>query len=542
MKANYKQMIIETQYLSRSKKLLISYITPKGKMETEYFDWETPFKYVRCSENDPEKDLKYHAWEGDPIKKVYGGYPDRYATYEFLDSLKMSEEQYNKIFGFNLPDTYFIDIETEVVDGFPDPETAPTMIQSISIVFDDKIILYGLKPLSKEEIKRIEEKTNEYFKNFDTTYQLSYIKFEDEFNMLYHFFNTALKNMPCITGWNFLDFDFRFLVNRAEKLTKESNGKLWTIEPRLCSYSRKMNHIWKTNYQVPAHKLVFDYMLLYKSLDTTVKVKESNSLDFVSKELLGVGKIDHSGSLMELYEEDFEKFMYYNAVDSVLVQKIHERGGYLNIIFAIASLAKIQATDVYSYSNGALGSLAITEGVLREKFRNEENVVFFGESSDDKSARIAKQKIYDKNGNIIEELKRIEGGGVKPPAVGVNKWVACYDFASLYPTTQRQFFIAPENFIGVSINKDDEYFKTAYGKDVKIDREEDVIIKVENKAVQEGQPGRFIYKAFKKKYSPTLKMLEEIYNNRKKEKKKMMKIKLEIADLEKKLDKLKNTL
>ena len=36
----------------------------------------------------------------------------------------------------------------------------------------------------------------------------------------------------------------------------------------------------------------------------------------------------------------------------------------------------------------------------------------------------------------------IAGGWVKDPVVGLNQWVVCYDFASLYPTTQRQFFIS----------------------------------------------------------------------------------------------------
>jgi DNA polymerase elongation subunit (family B) len=46
----------------------------------------------------------------------------------------------------------------------------------------------------------------------------------------------------------------------------------------------------------------------------------------------------------------------------------------------------------------------------------------------------------------------IAGGWVKDPIVGMNRWVAVYDFASLYPTTQLHF-IAPETFIGVEDTK-----------------------------------------------------------------------------------------
>jgi DNA polymerase elongation subunit (family B) len=93
-------------------------------------------------------------------------------------------------------------------------------------------------------------------------------------------------------------------------------------------------------------------------------------------------------------------------------------------------LAQIRIVDVVSQMNNALGSLAITEGVLRNKFRDMENIVLYRDEKGDAEATIA-------------------GGWVKDPVVGMNQWCVTYDFASLYPTTQRQFFIAPETFVGV---------------------------------------------------------------------------------------------
>lgn len=477
-------------------------------MKVKYFPWEYPFKYEICDHNDQEREQDYHSWDGKPIKKAYGTHPDRYSIYEFLDALPKHETQ--DIFEFYLPKVYFIDIETEVIDGFPDPAEAPTMIQSISVVYDDKIILLGMKDMPEDMQIRIKDKTNKYFEKFGADYKFKYIQFDDEFDMLYSFFNNMLRKMPCITGWNFLDFDLRFLVNRARKLTKTKNGKQYSIDPKVASYSRKLNHIWGTDYEVPAHKLVFDYMLLYKSLDNSVKVKESNSLDFVSGKLLGLKKIEYKGSLMKLYDEDFETFMYYNAVDSVLVQKIHEVGNYISIIFAIASLARIKATDVYSYMNSNLGSLAITEGVLRGLFREDENIILFKDRTKNNSGQ-----------------GRIAGGWVKDPAVGMNRWVACYDFASLYPRTQMQFFISPENYRGKQDKQDPDFCISTEGNRVQINKEEDVVCV--NGSV------------FRKKMSPTLKMLDNVYSDRKKNKKIMMAKKIEVSVLEKRLEELKNS-
>jgi DNA polymerase elongation subunit (family B) len=58
-----------------------------------------------------------------------------------------------------------------------------------------------------------------------------------------------------------------------------------------------------------------------------------------------------------------------------------------------------------------------------------------------------------------------EGAYVFPPTPGVFKWVLGLDFASLYPTTQRQFNISPDTYLFTDKNytpKENE-IKTASG-------------------------------------------------------------------------------
>jgi len=240
-------------------------------------------------------------------------------------------------------------------------------------------------------------------------------------------------------------------------------------------------------------------MQLYEICDTSIKVKESSSLDFVSNKLVGVDKIKYTGSLQKLYEDDFETFMYYNAVDSVLVQKIHESRNYISIIFAISALSRIKVVDIVSQMNNALGSLAITEGVLRNRFREMENIVLFRDE------------------NVVRGNESgIAGGWVKDPVVGMNKWCVTYDFASLYPRTQAQFFISPETFVGVKNEQEEDYCFNGNQR-IKIDPEKHVVCV--NGAV------------FEKRNSPTLQMLEDIYNERKRNKNIMMIKKEEYNDV-----------
>lgn len=548
-------MLIETQYLTNSKKLVVSYVDKSGDIKLKYFNWDTPMKYVSCEDSDPQKHPRFRSWDGKSVKQIEVNQPDRYAIYEFLDALP--EDEKNEIFEFNLPKIYFIDIETEIIDGFPEASEANTRVLSISIVYDDKIILLGLKEMPQEMQDRIINNTNKYFEKFNADYKFKYIKYEDEFDMLYAFFYKMVPKMPLLTGWNFLNYDWTYLVNRSRKISKWVNGKEYKIDPAVSSLTKRLNKIWATEYEVPAHRMIFDYMQLYEVCDTSIKVKESSSLDFVSSKLVGIEKIKYVSSiyklkddstimgysfkkddicrsdkeglymyigtkrinipddkfssvkhlfeeinvsnLQKLYDTDFEIYMYYNAVDSVLVQKIHEARNYISIVYAISSLAQIRIVDVVSQMNNALGSLAITEGVLRNRFRDMDNIVLFKDERGDAESTIA-------------------GGWVKDPVVGLNQWVVCYDFASLYPTTQRQFYIAPETFVGVQKPDDPKYCDN--GREIDLEKHVVCVNGV----------------VFEKRKSPTLRMLEDVYADRKKNKNIMMDKK---EELKKVLDEIK---
>ena len=153
-------MLIDTQFLHNTKKLVVSYVDKSGEIKLKYYNWENPQKYVICDDSDNDKHPSYKSWDGKSVKLESVNNPDRYSTYEFLDSLP--EKDRNEIFEFNLPKVYFIDIETRIVDGFPDAETAPTEVLSISIVYEDKIILLGLKDMPDDMQDRIIKNTNEY--------------------------------------------------------------------------------------------------------------------------------------------------------------------------------------------------------------------------------------------------------------------------------------------------------------------------------------------------------------------------------------------
>lgn len=509
-------MLVDYEY--KSGKLIVSYVADSGNIQLKYYDWKRPLKFIVTDEFDPNAHPTYRSWDGrrvkavpfDPNRKPL----NRYAVYEFLDSLPETER--NEIFGYKEPNIYFCDIETEIVDtGFVEPKDATTKVLSIALVHKSKTMILGIKPLHKQECYFIQDETNRRLEKFGIKYDVKYIDFSTyenpEFEMLNYFFEILMPKIPVITGWNFVNYDWMFLISRGKRLgvnvTKCSvTGNIPGLHPALDRNPTAQNDRWKNEVEVPlpAHRIVVDYMELFKKWDTSIKIRESYSLDFIAEKTLGgEGKVHYSGGLQTLYEQDYKMYLFYNLIDTILVQMIHEKMKYINILYAISALSKVRALDAYS-------ALRVTEGLMRNDFRNLKNIVLC--------------KDYETQ---ITGDDGVLGGYVKDPNRGLNKWVACYDFASLYPTTQRQNNIAPENFMGIRIDSKHVDFN-GRRKDYVEDDTITCTAGNENRAV------------FSREFSVTCNKLTEIYNDRKKFKKKMLQAKDELAELKKELEALES--
>lgn len=476
-------MLVDYEY--KSNNLIVSYIAQDGSIKLKSFPWRNPLQWERCEKNDPEADPIKIAWDRGSVKQVSVKVPSRHAVYEFLDELP--EQERLEIFSYADPDVFFVDIETEIAGEFPEPKDAPNRILSLSIIHKDKALALGLRDLSDKDCRDIEANLAKHFADKNKAHRFKYIKFNTEYDMIYYFFARLVPKMAVLTGWNFVDFDWVYLVNRARKLG---------IDPALSSFTNRLKEVYMTDIELPMHRVIVDYKELYDKWDTSVKVKESSSLDFVSSKILNIKKVAYERGLDDLYRDDFKKFIFYNVVDSVLVQLIHEKQQYANIMFAIADISNIKILDAFS-------TIQTTEGLLRKQYREEMNIVFTRDKNDVEGS--------------------IEGGFVKPPHKGMRDWTVVYDFASLYPTTMRQFNIGPEMFMGV-VNPDDTT-KCIYKNIVRdIDPEQDVVLV--NGAV------------FRKGKSVMSDMLARVYSERKRYKKMMLAKRDERKALEKKISDL----
>lgn len=399
-------MILDIE--QRDKDIIISYYNEKGEVAFKQYPVDKFQNWYVCDDKDKAASPTYKNWDGRPVKLGYGRQYNKFSILYFLDSL--SEKDKAELTAYNMPKTYFVDIETEIVDGFPKAEEAKSRILSFSIITPDrKAIVLGLEDMDSESIKKIQDDTNEYFKDFDMDWEFKYHKFKSEYDMVYTFLMKFLPKFPMMTGWNFINYDWQYIVNRCKRLQIDISEVSMT------------GSVDKTDSR-PLHIGILDYMQLYDKYDRSVKVKESNSLDYVSSQVLKVNKIKFTGSLQDLYRDNFVKYIYYNVVDSVLVYYIDQK---LKSMEVLLTLANITNMPLYKASS----PVAVTEAIMARKLAEQ-------------GMRIGSEEKHDgqKDGQYA-------GAFVKEPILGFYEGVSAFDFASLYPSIMRQFNISPDAYV-----------------------------------------------------------------------------------------------
>lgn len=389
-------------------KLKISTIGEDGNVKFLELIVPPDEQYVWTYCNPAQKSqLGVTSWDDKPVRKMKNRFLNKWRIEEFLSTQPEWVKQ--QLYTLHKPRMFFCDIEVEVTDdGFPKPEIAKNPITAIAFSVDKKVMAIGTKPLSAEQIKRIEKKINDHFAGFYHI-EFNYIYYKSEYDMLYSFFSKAMHKMPMVTGWNFDGFDWPYMYNRAMRLN---------IDPAIASPSRKL--VGKKN--IPMHKMLVDYLGVYKKWDKTISVKENNSLDFVSKAVLGLNKIKYSGTLQDLYEQDFEEYIFYNAVDTRLVQLIHEKLQTMQTFMTLANITGVEAQKAFS-------PIWMAESVMAREFYK-------------------RGKVFPKtDGNDRKSREAYEGAFVFKPIPGIYEYVGAFDFASLYPSIMRQWNISPESYV-----------------------------------------------------------------------------------------------
>ena len=414
-------MILDYSYNKHKRVLSVSYVKDNGMKDIMNFNVDR-FKTFYSTPNG-----KYMNWAGDKCDIKWTDNPDKFDIKTYMEELPI--EYKSRLQGKVSPKLYAWDIEV-VSDEFPKPEEAKYPIVTISVCSPDcNVIVLGTKDIGAGGDEYLTNNFGAYisklayFKKLGLpTPSIKYIKFNSEHDMLQYFLSNIVAKVPILAGWNSMLFDWQYVQNRIRGYFPDINLNISS-----CNYSTDYKNYTdlvgnKIRLTIPNHTVMIDMMDVIESDYVVLPVKESLSLDYIAYESLGVNKIEYEGSLSDLYYEDYQKYVFYNAIDSVLVQMIDKRFKTMQNIYTQALYCREKIGLTFS-------KIAVSEALVFNYFY-------------DQGIKIIPDRKHDVDRGILV------GAYVRTPTPGKHNYVCCNDFASLYPSTIISCNLSFENFVG----------------------------------------------------------------------------------------------
>ncbi len=406
--------------------------------------------------------------------KIYGNtrYEYAYIADEFKGAIDWDQAKIN---------IAVIDIEVGSENGFPDPYKANEPITAIAVkTLDGDMKVYGCG-------------------NFNNSRDdVTYIKCRDEYDLCKRFLEDWKYDTPdIITGWNTRFFDIPYLVNRFVKILGEDEMK--NLSPWGIVQERKTNIKGREliSYEIYGISSL-DYIELYKWFAPGGKSQDSYRLDNIANIELGKQKLsyDEFENLHQLYKLNYQKFIEYNIVDVELIVELEAKLKLIELSLTLSYDTKSNYGDVFTQTR--MWDAIIYNYLL------ERNIV------------VPPNETSVKDGAF-------EGAYVKDPQIGVHDYVASFDLNSLYPHLMMQYNISPETIIEV---KDyDDNMRQIISDGVNVDK---MLSKEVDTSKLQGvtiTPNGQFFRTTEQGFLP--KMLEEMYQDRKKFKKLMLSAKQE---------------
>ena len=311
--------------------------------------------------------------------------------------------------------TCFFDIETDFDPdkGFSPASEAMNRITAISLYLDwcDKLVTLVIAPKHMSA-----ETAQEICNSFEDT-----MLFTNEKDMFDVFFQ-LIEDADVLTGWNSEGYDIPYLVNRVTRVMSKNDTRKFCLlgqMPKTRTYERFGKE--ETTYDLIG-RIHLDYLQLYKKYN--YESRHSYKLDAIGELEVGENKTSYEGTLDQLYNKDFRKFIEYNRQDTKLVYKIHAKLHFLELANQLAHENTVLLPVV-------MGTVAMVEMAIMNEAHDHGLVV------PDKKRKVEHDDVQ----------QQAAGAYVATPKKGIHEWVGAVDINSLYPSTIRALNMAPETII-----------------------------------------------------------------------------------------------
>ena len=399
---------------------LISVVERDNKGQRHFKEY--PARYVFYY---PDAKGKYVSTYGDPLTRVTcKNLKEFHKELRIHSNTKLFESDINPIFRC-LEDNYlnqdapklnvaFFDIEVDFDPerGYASPDDAFMPITAIAVHLQwlDTMVCLAIPPetLSMEEATKM-------VAEFPNT-----MLFTNEADMLSTFLD-LIEDADVLSGWNSEGFDIPYTVNRVIKaLSKEDTRRfcLWDHLPKKREYEKFGKAAVTYDLIGRVH---LDSLELYRKY--TYEERHSYRLDAIAEYELGETKTQYEGTLDQLYNNDFKKFIEYNRQDCALLDKLDKKLKFLDLANKLAheNTVLLQTT---------MGAVAVTEqAIINEAHR--------------RGFIVPNRKKRDES-----ESTQAAGAYVAYPKKGIHEWIGSVDINSLYPSAIRALNMGPETIVG----------------------------------------------------------------------------------------------
>ena len=243
---------------------------------------------------------------------------------------------------------------------------------------------------------------------------------ETEADMLKQFLN-LIEDVDVLSGWNSEGYDLPYMINRISKVLSKDDTRrfcLWKQLPKKRTFERYGRE--QETYDLVG-RVHLDSLELYRKY--TYEERHSYRLDAIGEHELGETKTVYEGSLDQLYNQDFRKFIEYNRQDVALLDKLDKKLKFIDLTneLAHANTVLLQTT---------LGAVAVTEqAIINEAHR--------------RGLQVPNRPKRDTLGSTTAA-----GAYVAFPKKGFHNWIGSMDLNSLYPSVIRALNMAPECVVG----------------------------------------------------------------------------------------------
>ncbi len=374
------------------------YPDPRGKYTSIYGD---PLTKVVCKNSkDLRKELAINS-----NKQLYEA--------DFKPAFVILSENYLNVDPPKLNVAFFdIEVDFDPERGYASPDDAFMPITAIAVHLQwlDTLVCLAIPPKTMTMAE-----AEEAVKEFPNTHL-----FDNEADMLDTFLN-LIEDADVLSGWNSEGFDIPYTVNRVTKVLSKDDTRrfcLWNEFPKKREYEKFGKTA--TTYDLIG-RVHLDSLELYRKYN--YEERHTYRLDAIGELEVGETKVQYEGTLDQLYNNDFKKFIEYNRQDCALLDKLDKKLKFLDLANTIAHDNTVLLPTI-------MGAVAVTEqAIINEAHR--------------RGFQVPNRKKRDEN-----EDTQAAGAYVAYPKEGVQDWIGSLDINSLYPSVIRALNMGPESIVG----------------------------------------------------------------------------------------------